>query len=101
MCGASHLTLLIFMKKRKIAQNSDKLKKQTFSRIHLKAYSSNLNHFQYVMMLTHCRRPQFEVREIVISKKFYLEKQVHFPFNSLILVTTKRGTRRLQGLILI
>ena len=90
------------MKKRKIAQNSDKLKKKqrTFSGIHLKAYSSNLNHFQYVMMLTHCRRPQ-AIREIVISKKFYLEKQVHFTFNSLILVTTKRGTRRLQGLILI
>lgn len=54
------------MKKRKIAQNSDKLKKKkkrTFSRIHLKAYSSNLNHFQYIMMLTHCRRPQ-AIREI-------------------------------------
>lgn len=32
-------------------------KRQIFFRIYLKVYSSSLNHFQYLMILSHYRRP--------------------------------------------
>ena len=64
---------------------------QIFFRIHLKVYSSNLSHFQYLMIFSHYRRPQGTRQITVISKTFYLQKQVCYTFNSLVLVTEKEG----------
>lgn len=78
------------MKKRKIVQNHDELKKRvnifqnTFGSVQFKFKPFSISNDVKSLQETSSNK-----RDTVMSKTFYLQKQVHYTFNSLILVTAK------------